>query len=450
MRMLREQNTDSGGTDWIEGLRRHSWEMELLLAGFVLVGLLQIPAYLHDLEALGWMNVQGGQVVKSLTVTLPIRILLVGTRIMTINLGLLLLLRGFWIGIIGLSSAFPKGIDHENLAFSKRFSAALHKRSMDTESLIVRLDDICSSVFALSFLVFFLAISMGLYGLEISLLSLVNSIAIDEVAAGNKSYLVLAGLSAAAIWFFLLAGVLKIIDFLSTGLFKRIKNRWFAGFFAFISAFVSFATLGFLYRPIYYILVSNASKKAIALTLMIYVALAFGILFGFEYNAHTYFAERYISTWDGAKHALNAREYENLRSHGHRVIDGPLIQSDVIRGDYVRLFIPYDADDNDDLAEHCPELETVSPSFELMFGTHVVDLPKIEESLRCFADFYTVSLDDSLNLDLEFLFMNHPNRQEPGVVTYIPVAGLEPGRHSIKLAEPGNKVNWIPFWKEEG
>ena len=35
-------NNNSKNSTWLEPLRRHSWEMELLLTGFVLIGLFQI------------------------------------------------------------------------------------------------------------------------------------------------------------------------------------------------------------------------------------------------------------------------------------------------------------------------------------------------------------------------------------------------------------------------
>ena len=92
---------ESDQKNWLEPLRRHSWEMELLLTGFVLIGLLQIPESLDYLKDFFWTRVSGHGVFKTMLIVLPLRVLLVGFRIMTINLVLLLLLRGFWIGMIG-------------------------------------------------------------------------------------------------------------------------------------------------------------------------------------------------------------------------------------------------------------------------------------------------------------------------------------------------------------
>lgn len=158
-------NNNSKNSAWMEPLRRHSWEMELLLTGFVLIGLLQLPDYLEHLYQVLEMRIVDNHPMIQNMISLPIGIVYIGSRIMTAGLIILLLLRGFWIGLIGLSSAYPKGIDHEKLSFTQRFSYQ-QKKSMDTESTIVRLDNICSSVFAFSFLLIFIIFSIGLFFIQ--------------------------------------------------------------------------------------------------------------------------------------------------------------------------------------------------------------------------------------------------------------------------------------------
>ena len=87
------ENEAAKRSDWIEPLRHHSWEMELLLTGFVLIGLFQLPGFLENFREDLWMKIEGDAIIKSYALSLPVNVVLVGIRVMTINLVLLLLLR---------------------------------------------------------------------------------------------------------------------------------------------------------------------------------------------------------------------------------------------------------------------------------------------------------------------------------------------------------------------
>ncbi|MBD3178144.1 MAG: hypothetical protein GF417_00310 [Candidatus Latescibacteria bacterium] len=420
--------------------------MELLLTGFVLIGLFQLPDYLRDILATWESAIGDRSIFKNLLLGIPYRVLLVGVRIMTINLIILLLLRGFWIGMIGLSSAFPGGIDYRNLSLAGRFSEYLKRKSIDTEKLIIRLDDICSSIFALSFLIFFIAISMGLYLVEIQALSSLSQFISEKEGV---YYLILnIAVSLAAI-FFLFAGLLKVIDFLSAGVLKKIKNKYFVTPYFYVSRFVSAVTLAFVYRPLYYFLVSNIPRKVIRIVLVFYLLVALGVMLNFSYGNHIYYPGRFLD-----RYGVSSWEYENLRPESPGVIETAMIQSDLISGKYVKLFIPYDVDDNTKLKEFCPELKPVNSSFSSIvsisnLGRKVVE-EDVQKALDCFSRYYRVAVDDSIYTDLRTLFTTHSHKGEKGIMKYIPVGRLEEGYHIITIYEIDRKIDSIHFWKEQG
>ncbi len=442
--------------DWIEPLRRNSWEMELLLTGFVLIGLIQLPEIVNA----WWETFTLGMDTESLAVNIVgvgALGLLTGIKIITINLIILLLMRGFWIGMIGLSSAFPKGINTERLNYAERFQQKLRKNNLNTERLILQLDNLCSSIFALSFLFFFIAISTGLFLLQLFIIGkthdFINYQIIEPVSEVLSTIFMV--IVATILVLYTLMALLKLIDFVTIGALKKIKKKWFVKIYYPISQLISISTLGFLYRPIYYTLSSNTPRRVITSVLLIYISLTLVIFLDFEYRkAFTYYPSLYRNDFE-----LSYSEYENLLPEEYGVIDRPIIQSDVISGRYLRLFIPYDIQENPFLKEHCPDLKPIQESFssgiginindKSIFGELEVTKEDVENALSCFASYYTLSISDSTYSDLTFLFHRHPRNEVPGILTHISVAHLEPGFYALEIREGDYEgVNLIQFWKE--
>ena len=439
-------NNNSKNSTWLEPLRRHSWEMELLLTGFVLIGLFQIPESLEIMSIKLREAIEGGGVFKSLIIALPINVLLVGVKIMRINLILLLLMRGFWIGMVGLSSAFPKGIHYKNLSFSKRFNEYLRKESIDSEHIIIRLDNICSSIFALSFLIFFITISMGLFVVQFQILiSSVNWF--GEMANESPFYLILNILLVIMFFFYLFGGLLKLVDFLSIGILKRINKKWFSRPYFFVSRFISYITLAFLYRPVYYYLVSNFPKKAMRLVLSIYIFITVIAFFGFSLNSHKYFPKTYFN-----EYTIASKYYENVLDKGKNdyVITSPMIQSDIINSNYLKLFIPYDVGIHEHIESKFPDIKPISQSLqsEMLDWGYSLDGSDVKQSLECFKELYTISVDDSICTNIEVFFHKHQNNSEKGIMMYVPINHLGLGYHSLEIKQVGKVTEIIHFWKE--
>lgn len=447
---MQQKHTDliHDKNNWLEPLRRHSWEMELLLTGFVLIGLIQIPDYLEYIQQVLEMRFVDTHPMVQNLINLPIAVLYIGSRIMTVSLILLLLLRGFWIGLIGLSSAFPKGIDHEKLAFSKRFSSYLQTKSMDTESLIVRLDNICSSIFAFSFLFIFLTLSIGLYFIQISLVGFFGYTVSSGVDEGRIIFIFLFIIFGSVIFFYLVGGLLKVIDFLTIGKLKKISANWFSKPYYLTSNFISFVTLAFSYRSIYYYLTSNVPRRIVSSIFLIYLVFPISVFFGFQFHSHIYFPYDYISESNRDAHGIWNDNYESFYRKKNLLITNPVIQSDIIREEYIKLFIPYDVDDNKKLMKHCPDLKPLGVKFSTSLANYLIQESFVKRALECFSSLYAISIDDSAYKNVEFYFHEHRQNYEPGIITYISIKHLKPGHHTIDILEADSEKQTIHFWKE--
>jgi len=85
-----------------------------------------------------------------------------GWTIFFINLLIHVILRGLWIGAIGLRYV-SQDIDYNSLDYSTRFTQYLRKQVGDYDDFIERLERFCSILFAYTFLLFLLLLSLLLF-----------------------------------------------------------------------------------------------------------------------------------------------------------------------------------------------------------------------------------------------------------------------------------------------
>ncbi|HIK66514.1 MAG TPA: hypothetical protein EYF95_00925, partial [Flavobacteriales bacterium] len=92
---------------WFEKLRLNSWEVEILIVGFVLVMLFNIPDTLSlELTKIqeGFSVQEEGDLLIWIIRFVTTAILSFIVQILIISFSLYLGLRGFWVGVLGLSS----------------------------------------------------------------------------------------------------------------------------------------------------------------------------------------------------------------------------------------------------------------------------------------------------------------------------------------------------------
>jgi hypothetical protein len=146
----------------------------------------------------------------------------------------------------------------------------------------------------------------------------------------------------------------------------------------------------------------------------------------------------------GSARTLEPQHYANQRDPSDSRAALPFIASEVVRGDYVRLFIPYRPErDNPALAKACPTLSDLMATDP-------------DSALDCFASLYAVSLDGIRIADPHFDRNTDLETKLRGVVAMIRIADLHPGRHELEIARPfevkGDRPELlpayrIPFWR---
>jgi len=419
--------------DWMEHLRKNSWEMELLITGFVLVGLFKVHGLLVNLRY-DFLS----QIANSLSsnlISLMWRMLDTSVLVIIFDLILLLVLRGYWSGLVGLDST-P----------SVRPDAPVERNLTRN---IWRMDSLCSMIFALSFLIVFVTITSGFF--------LMLWLVVVELANLSMPVPLLIPFRTVALtvlYLMALFAILKVFDFVSLGVLGRVRGRWFAAPYRLLSRIFGVITLGFLSGQIYRKLSQVIPRRRFQMLMLLYVVLTISVFLGLTIDKRWYFPNR-VSRW-----IVNPDDYEDCsatKSSGttqgkpyQRIAMTPTIQSELITEPFIRLYIPITVKDNAHIQSLMPAAKrlhgTVYSEYITLTGPSYTN--EDEHNILAFYNgYYQITIDDTLRCDPEFLFYQYTDRQDSGILTYLPVNGLTDGLHMLKiLRRDENKPYITPFW----
>ena len=166
-------------SDWLEKLQQESWNLELLISGFSIFLLIQVGDVINDFSAEFSNHYNFPNNIRGVVFTFT-GIGQLGAIVLTINLLVHILLRGFWIGAIGLRSVQSK-LDISKLNYSDFFQRKLEKNIIPLDDLLTRVDNLSSIIFSFSFLIVFMLLSLFLGFSFIGVLAFLNNAFIDPI-----------------------------------------------------------------------------------------------------------------------------------------------------------------------------------------------------------------------------------------------------------------------------
>lgn len=438
----------------IAELFNRTWEMEILLFGFVLVLLWPIPEQLSLWEGKVMLRLgvfENRELQGTLIFLLTVFRYMV--HIMIAGMILHLVLRGFWIAVVGLNSVYPEGADLERLRLNDRFSRHFSERVSQLGNFAEKLDDVCSGNFALTFLLAFSC--WALLG-SILLNILVIGWGIGPIvewgfgpAAGRMTEMIL-------ILLFLLLLLLYAFDFLSNGLLKRIRAKWFAVPYYYWYRYQSLITLSFLYRPLYYTFITRRARAVLPALVGGLVLLGFS-LGGIRTDMEPYHTGASVHYWKGLER--------------DQLVKTPMIPEKEVKVARLKIFIPYhtlkrsEVDGktylvhNGLIRSNCPQAKPFEqyridffedpglpglplnipedPEYELKEGMR-------QKVLNCMEEHYRFMIDSVRTPTSEFLYHVHQHHDTPGFLVFLPLDDYEKGMHRLILEFKGEEVS-VPF-----
>ncbi len=350
---------------WLDKLQEDSWNLELLISGFSIYGLFQLRDYIAYLIA----RIQANSfAVNSLPdfAEVLLSALFIGVQFFIFFLLIHIFLRGLWIGAIGLR--YVSGdIDYDQLHYNNLMTTYLKRKVGRFDHYIHRLEQISSLFFAMTFLLFFIILSIVIYYMFVGF--------VYKFLNDTTGHLLSHSFKRSISIILLTIGALVGVDFLTMGWLKRIKWTPWARFYLIINRLVSGLTLSFIWRPLYYNFIDDQRTKKVFLAL---IPTMMGLIYlsTLHYDNLSIYPENFKSsnkpfesvTFKGnAAVSFDPTFYDDLREKSATAtqffpIRVMSIPSRIITSPYMEVFVPFD----NALEEQIKTLDSSIKSIELV------------------------------------------------------------------------------------
>ena len=419
----------------LQKLQEESWQLELLISGFAIFGLFTAMPTIE----LNMMDAQFSNQIYSFVIY---SILWASCAILIFNLLLHVLLRGLWIGALGLR--YVSGdIDYDSLKYSPKFTKYLKKRVGSFDKYISTLEDYCSVIFAISFLLIFYVLAITFTVIVIALIA-TYLLGNDDLPGWLSK-----GVGITLMLFIVFGMLFTLIDFITLGFLK--KKKWISRIYFPMYWIFSFITLSFLYRPLVYNFLDNKFGRRLSFALLpFYFLVAATQTLG--YKSSNYLNSNHRST----EIIANSSNYEDSLGEGG-FIDNVAIQSKVISDAYVKIFVLFSENIEDRMYYYNEGLKPLDDDrglgTNMTFNNTFVNKDSLRrEYIKTFNNIYSAKID-TLNYETEFIFAENKNNKL-GFESYISTKNLSDGKHVLKvnrrvireLDTTYRRVATIPFW----
>lgn len=442
---MKNNHESSVFKDLLDKLQQESWQLELLISGFAIFGLFtSIPQIEQYLLAANFD--------KRLTETLFWFALKICCWILIFNLLIHVILRGLWIGALGLR--YVSGdIDYKELNYSPKFTKFLQKRIGSFDKYIATLENYCSILFAISFLLIFYFLACITF--IVSILLIVFFVIDPEVNNGpfETTKNIIGGI---LIFFILFGAFLTFIDFITQGFLK--KKKWISRFYFPLYRFYSVITFSFLYRPLVYNFLDNKFGRRLSFILVpVFVIVLFS--FSLHYRSSNYLSINKSSSQNYA----NPNNYEDLLQNNSDFVKIAAIPSKIITTPYLKVFMLFKQNVENRLFRFNKDLKPIKDlrglESELTFTTgssQRINYKKRDSLLKIyfktFNEVHDVYINDK-KYSSDFIATTNQNKKL-GFETYLNIKKLKEGKHLLKITRKQKRkkdtVKYalvkIPFW----
>jgi hypothetical protein len=443
---MKNNHTDNKFKELLDKLQQESWQLELLISGFAIFGLISALAPIES-------GLNEARALENPYFPKLYQIAFISCYLLIINLIIHVIIRGLWIGAIGLRYV-SNDIDYEELNYGKRFTKYLKNKVGSFDSYIANLENYCSILFAVTFLTLFYIIA---FFTTMFVIIIVGKITIDSGLFSEFIGAMILGLFAI---FYLFLAFIVFIDFITQGFLK--KKEWSSFLYMPIYKVFSVITLSFLYRPLVYNFLDNKFGRRIAFILV--------PLYGsiFYLSTLNNVRSNYISK--DSYSSINFSKNNNYLSllEKNQYVKTASIQSKVIEKPYLKIFIPFKEKMEDILLKHNKNLEPqednrgLKSDFVFLANSNSkqkkIIFFKEKDSiynlyLKTFNENYFIKIDTT-SYQSKFL-ITHVNKQL-GFETIIPIKTIADGIHLLKINRntinkktkeiEQERVTQIPFW----
>ncbi|MBT8083467.1 MAG: hypothetical protein KJO56_13665 [Gammaproteobacteria bacterium] len=405
----------------IERLRDRTDELELIISSLTILALFSLPGWLFDKLADIYTHLSTGLAIAGNLGTT----LLAGTCYgLAACFVVHLMARAYWVGLIGLRTVFPEGINWSKTPGLGPLSRQYYRDTLpDLDTVIQNTDRLASSLFAV---ISMLTLSVLWFGTILVVILVVSG------TVGARFGLTNAGMGIGALVLLVVfLGVPLLVYLLDAQLASRVPrlrdSRLFVGLVRFLRRIAGLAYPQRLVLPVQLTLQSNTRPVAffVGLILSIIVIVVIGNTRAAAWTSFTLSGEFDYLDAAEVQEGLRSTYYEDMPSPLDRLRGWPRVDSFNQSGSFVRLFLPYQPlRDNLVLDQLCGSAEE---------ATDPVD---------CLRQLWIVSIDGTSVAMASFVPAERADLGMRGLIGLVPLGGLEPGLRQIEVV-------WNPNAAEE-
>lgn len=417
-----------------------TWDMELLLSGATVFALFQGAQAMMAGGAYLLPRLQGDLLMLcSMLFTYGFG----GLILLSLTFALHLVIRAYWVALIGMNSVFPGGIKVDALRAGPLAKAVLLQRVRSMQDSIERADNGATIVFGI--------------GVSIVLVLVPVSLTVTLMFGLAELIAWLTGLQAHVDMILLAIMALLFLPYMASAALDKMRGeRLKPGTLAYSlthACLVFYARIGLsrASNPLVTVFSSNIGERrgqAIIFTVMLVALLSSmaGLVLSRKDLGLGSFAD-FPDPRRGMSSSVEGRSYADTQEPDWSPAS-PYLPALVVRGDYARLVVPYTPEFNGHLMKACPSGSEKKIASE--------ERARREALLDCFSRQLTVSLDGN-PLTLRPDWYTEPARDVRGLIYMIPVRGLAEGRHELSVLTPPEEKPEededpeqsfvIPFWR---
>lgn len=422
-------------------LPRHTtptWEMELLLSGVTVFALLQLAGMMDEafLALLPRLDRDWAALSRLLFAYSKMSVLT-----LAIAFVLHLVLRGYWVALVGMNSIYPGGVRWDRLKTGPIQRRVIEHRGIRIADRIETADNRASIVFALG-----VTFALILFGL---VLVVVVGFTISSLLAWlfGWPWLLPNGV-------FLLLALIALPYAIAYGFDRRFGARVApAGRTSRVVAAIYrfYAQLGYGSdsNPIMTLLKSHVGERKVFVATFVSILFVAAIVMGQLTLQMNPVAIGDYTLWPdaeaGATDSVIHQHYRDKAGPINALL--PTIDSMFPAGDYLSLFVPFDPKLHPALlADSCPDIWNAA-------ATQSQRAPLLE----CLAQWQQLTLDGQPLETPALRYYSDPRTAQQGAIAIVPIRNLAPGEHLLSLRRAQRKAPEdhdkaadryrIAFWK---
>jgi hypothetical protein len=400
----------------LDRLRDRTDELELIISSLTTFALFSLPTWLLDWMASRFLHHSISLAIGGTLLSAIVSGLCYSLAICFI---LHLMVRAYWVGLIGLRAAFPAGIRWSRTPLMGPINRAHYQaRLPDLNMVIIGADRFASSLFAVISMLTLVMLWFGVLFTTVLVLA-------GEVGARFGAINLAVSITALGL-LLLLVGLPLLGYLLDAQLMTRFPvlggSRLLQSLLAFTRAVSGLAYPKRLVLPVQLTLQSNTKPLRFVAVLIVVVLFIFWVgnlrvLMWRDFTTSDQFS--YLTNED-VRYGLRTGYYEDMFNPRDRLLAWPRLSSFEQRSSFMRVFLPYyPIRDNLPLDKLCG------------------DEDRAVDHEACLQRLWSVTLGDVEVPMSGFIAAERGDLEMRGLIGIVPLAGLSPGMHRLL-------VRWNP------